>query len=804
MEFPYNKPLHRLTASIWLPDQFFMRRIFIPSLRPQCCCSQAVLALALSLPVLALAQDNAQSKPARADEKNEPTTIQAEQMTGRPDREVFLERDVDIVRGQTRINSDKATYYQEENQVEGEGNVRMLRFGDQYAGDKLKYNIDTGEGWLLKPKYKLIDSNAQGKGERADFEASDRATIKSGTYSTCEGPNPDWYVLADTLKLDSGTDTGNASKAVVYFMDTPILGVPTMSFPLSEGRKSGVLAPTVGTTSTGGLEVMVPYYFNLAPNRDLTLYPKIISKRGFQLGADARYMDQNYFGETKFEVLPNDQQSGPYQSTNRYAISSTHTQKLMPGLSFGWNLNKVSDSNYFSDFTNHFDGLANSLTGLSNASIATSAQRLLSREIGLSYAGANWSANARVTNYQVLQDTAAPLAEQLARPYERLPQLTFKTWGAARSGLDWGVDAEWTRFWLSDSDLRLNCDIKGQAYTGICGDRGDRMILKPHIAYSVLQPGYFITPKLSLHMTNYQLDNQLDGSRSLSRTLPTFSIDSGLVFERDTTLFGKKVTQTLEPRLFYVNTPYRDQSQFPNFDTAEPGFGFAQLFSENRFVGSDRISDANQLTAALVSRYLEPSGAERARFAIGQRFYFNNQRVYLDAPSTESRSDLLLAASGQWSQTLSLDSALQYSLSQHQVSSASVGVQWKPDYKQVLNASYRYLRSDADSDYVGINQINFSGQWPVANRWHAVGLISYSLPDRKVVQGLLGMEYNADCWAFRVVGKRVYTATDNAGSAIFVQLQLNGLSKIGTSALETLRKTIPGYQYQDPNTVPVW
>ena len=723
-------------------------------------------------------------------------------MTGRPDREVYLDRDVDILRGQTRINSDKATYFQEENIVEGEGNVRMVRFGDRYWGEKLRYNIDTGEGWLLKPKYHLLDNNAQGKGERADFESKERSTVKHGTYSTCNGDNPDWYLKADTLKLDQGTDTGNASNASLFFKQVPILGVPEMSFPLSEGRKSGFLAPTFGTTSSGGFEVMLPYYLNIAPNRDLTLYPKIITRRGFQIGADARYLGTDYAGETRFEFLPDDQKTG----TNRYAISSVHTQRLIPGMTLGWNLNHVSDNTYFSDFTNHFDGMATALSGLSNASLSPSAQRLLSREVGLNYAGSNWSANARVTNYQMLQDDL----DKIVRPYQRLPQLSFKAWRPSVSGLDWSVDTEWTRFWLSDSDLQNNLDtITATGLTpsvrGMFGDRGDRLILKPQIAYSLIQPGYFIKPKLSMHLTHYQLDNPLDSTRpnSLNRALPTFSIDSGLHYERETTLFGRHMTQTLEPRLFYVYTPYRNQSQFPNFDTAEPGFGFAQLFSENRFVGSDRISDGNQLTAALVSRYLERSGAERARFAIGQRFYFSDQRVSLETANVESRSDLLLAAAGQLSPTINIDSALQYSQSQHRVNSANVSVQWRPGYKQVFNASYRYLRSNSETDYVGIDQVTVSGQWPIANRWHAVGLVSYSLPDNKIVQGLIGFEYEADCWVFRLVGQRLYTATANAGSAIFAQLQLNGLSRIGTGALEALRKTIPGYQYQEPGSTSI-
>ena len=774
-----------------------MRRFFFNIAPTRTACAQAVLAVALSTPMLVFGQAKDTTRPTKAEEKKEPTAIGAEQMTGRPDREVYLDRDVEIIRGQTTINSDKATYFQEENIVEGEGNVRMIRYGDRYWGEKLRYKLDTGEGWLLKPRYKFKENNAQGKGERADFLSEDRAKVKEGTYSTCEGDHPDWYVKSKILNIDQGTDTGQAESATLFFKQVPILGAPSISFPLSEGRKSGLLSPTFGTTSTGGFEAMVPYYFNIAPNRDLTLYPKIISKRGVQLGADARYLDRNYAGETQFEFLPNDLITG----TNRYAISSVHTQKLTPDLTLGWNLNHVSDDKYFSDFTNHIDGMSNSLSGLTNGSMSPSAQRLLSRELGLTYSGSNWVANARVTNYQVLQDVLASPADQLVRPYQRLPQVSFKAWQPSVSGLDWGANAEWTRFWLSESDLQYNKYILDAA--GISSttrvDRGDRLMLTPQVSYSVMGPGYFIKPKLSLSMTHYQLENPIISGRPdmLNRTVPTFSVDSGLVFERETTLGGMKMTQTLEPRLFYVYTPYRDQHLFPNFDSAEPGFGFAQLFSENRFSGSDRISDANQLTAALVSRYIEPSGAERAKFAIGQRFYFRDQQVLLDSQTSESRSDLLLAAEGRLSSTVKLEGAVQYNQSQGQATSGNLGIQWRPGYKQVFNASYRYLRS-VDADYVGINQFNLSGQWPIANGWHAVGLVSYSIPDSKVVQSMVGFEYDGGCWVFRFVGQRVYTATSNAGSAIFAQLQLNGLSRIGTGAIEALRKAIPGYQYQEP------
>jgi LPS-assembly protein len=772
-----------------------MRRFFafLPLKRPFL--ASAVLGAVLMLHTHAISKEKkGQARPTKADEKNEVTTIQAEQMTGRPDREVFLERDVEIDRGQTKIKSDQATYYQEDNVIEADGHIHLTRFGDQFWGDRSRYNMDTGEGWLLNPRYKLILNNAQGKGERADFESSELSTVNEATYSTCNGDDPDWYLSASTLKLDQAGDTGEATAGVLFFKDVPILGMPYMSFPLSEGRKSGLLPPTFATSSTGGPEILLPYYFNIAPNRDFTLYPKYITKRGEQIGGDARYLDQNFSGETKFEYLRNDHET----KEDRYAISSVHTQKLMPGMTFGWNINHVSDDEYFNDYTTHFPGLASSLTGLVNAGATPSAQRLLSREVGLDYGGSNWAANLRVTNYQMLQDKEALPEDQIVRPYQRLPQLSYKMWHPSVSGFDWEAKGEWTRFWLNNDDLYAHRAMMNAAKRGEFGDTGDRMLVKPQISYSLIEPSYFIKPKVSVNAVRYQVENEWDGSRSMNMTVPTYSIDSGLIFERDASMFGNKLTQTLEPRLFYVYTPYRDQSFYPNFDTAEPGLTFAQLFSENRFSGSDRIGDANQLTAALISRFVEPSGAERARFAIGQRYYYDEQRVNLDAEhNSEKRSDLIAAASGTVVPTITVDSAVQYGQSDHKVTNTNATIQWKPGYKRVFNASYRYLR-DKPGEYVGIDQVNLSAQWPIFSRWYGVGLVSYSLPDSRVIQGLVGIEYNADCWVFRFGGQRIYTATDTAQSSYFAQLELKGFSKVGTSAVETLRRSIPGYQFQEP------
>ncbi len=709
------------------------------------------------------------AKRGKVDDPNAPVVARAEEITGSPDREINLLRDVELIKGQTRMTADTACFKAVENEVTAQGHVNMWRFGDRYKGDALQLNLDSGKGWVLHPEYRMELNNAQGRANRIDFIDEDVAVVADGTYSTCEGPNPDWYLKADTLRLDSGRDVGTAGKTVVYFKGVPIIGTPAMSFSLSGARRSGWLPPSIGFGSKGSGEAMVPYYFNIAPNRDLTLFPRMIFRRGLQMGATARYIGETaagpYNGETHAELLVHDRVT----NTDRWLVNSVHGQAVAPGLSYGWNVRAASDDEYPSDFSK---------------SISSSAERQLLRELRSDYQSQYWSLAARVQNYQVLQDPAAAANPALTvpRPYDRLPQINFHAGRYDVAGFDWAVDAELTRF----------------AHPTLV--RGNRAVLVPQVSYPFVRPGYFITPKVMLNASKYDIDatsaNPGAAGTSLTRVLPTFSLDSGMVFERDGKLFGKAVTQTLEPRLFYVRTPYKDQSQFPNFDSAEAGFNFAQIFTENRFIGSDRIADANQLTAALVSRYIEGNGAERLRLALGQRFYFNPQRVQLDpnAKLNQSRSDVLLAAAGRVADDWSFDSAIQYNASGHSVFSSNYGLQWLAGAKKVVNAEYRYQRDS-------FKNIDLSSQWPLSLRWYGVGRVSYSLRDRKVLESLIGLEYKADCWVFRMGAQRFVTAAQTTSTPVFFQLELNGLSKLGLgNPLESFYKSIPGYARLNPET----
>lgn len=710
---------------------------------------------------LAATPANKPQAPLTADKKavdpsTLPTVIQAETMNGEPDRIVRMENNVVVTRGDTKLTAERASYLQIEDQLDASGNIELQRGADCYTGQIIRFALESGVGFVLKPSYFIARNNGQGKADRIDFASEERSTITNGTYSTCQGLDPDWYLKAETLNLDTGLDTGVAGKSVLYFKGVPIMATPgwmDFSFPLSGARHSGILPPTIGHSNKGGIEFGVPYYFNIAPNRDLTLRPKMIARRGLQLGVEGRYLGETYAGETAVEGI-----SDKLTNTTRYAINSIHNQKLTPEAVFSWNLNRASDNDYPADFSN---------------STTKTAQRLLLREVGLDYYGSIWNASLRSTSYQVLQDPSAPIT----LPYERLPQLSFHAGQHDVVGLDWSVDALLTRFWHP---------------TLI---RGNRAVINPQVSFPIIQPAFFAVPKFSFHATQYELDNPLQGQHShYQRTVPSVSLDTGLIFERQASLLGEGMTQTLEPRLFYVKTPYRDQTALPLFDTALADFNFAQIFSENRFTGHDRIGDSNQVTAGLVSRFIENDGTERFKFALGQRFYFNTQKVSLDGKDNPSRSDLLLAGNGQISNSLNVEAALQVSQSDRQSVRSSYGIHWQPAEKKVLNLQYQFQREV-------LKQLELSGQWPISHRWYAVGKSNYSLLNRKLVEGLAGLEYRADCWALRFVAHRFATTTLNNNSGIAIQLELTGLARLGfgSNPIETLKKSISGYQPSTTN-----
>ena len=704
---------------------------------------------------------------------NSPVKLEAQQINGRPDRTITLEKDAKVDKGNSHIEADDIYYDIVDDKVKALGHVFIDRAGDKFTGNQLQLKMDTGIGYMDSPVYLLLRKNAQGRAERVEFESQDSATVLGGDFTTCEGPDPDWYLKSSKLSLDNDSGKGIARNAILVFKGVPIAGTPYISFPLAEERVSGFLAPTFMTSTTGGLEVTTPYYVDIAPNRDLTLYTHYISRRGLMLGGEARYMDREYAGQTKAEYLNSDAVTGE----NRYIISSQHRQNFGSGLTFNSNLNAASDNGYPNDFPFSL--------GFSNPGTS---RRLLLRDAVVNYADVDQRAMFRVTDFQVLQDVNAPIAI----PYARLPQLTYQKFNYYDNGLSLELNSDFTRFSHATGFQGATQVVKN----------ADRMVLNPRMTYRWQRPGAFIKPSLSLHMTNYNLDQIPYATMTApARAIPTASLDSGLIFERDASFFGRDATQTLEPRLFISHTPYvkQDLTLYPNFDSAEADFNYAQVFRENRFVGHDRVGDASTVTTALMSRYLEIEGQERLRVAVAQRFSFADPRVILGDPAaqtsttSDTKSDILLLSSGRVTKELRLDANFQYSQSNQIFNRVNFGTFWQPEPMKVLNVQYR--RDIRSTDPAANFEIfDISGQWPLSARWYGVARLNYLIKEQDIGQSLIGAEYRADCWIFRFVGQRTPTAQGVINTTVFLQLEFNGLSSLGSNPLTALRANVPGYQ----------
>lgn len=707
-----------------------------------------------------------------SDRKSAPVYVTADDIQGQTEVLTVAKGRVELVKADSRLHADMLTYSELEDEMEATGNVRLTREGEEMSGPHLKLRLGESVGAFDQPTYRIAQSPASGfnagkpvagygNAEKLEFEGPDHYKLTDATYSTCRpGNDQDWFARVANLSLDYEANRGQAESATVFFKGVPILYAPSMSFALNNERKSGLLAPTLGGTTNAGFQYIQPYYLNIAPNMDATIAPRLMTKRGLQLQGEFRYLGQGYQGQMGAEYLAHDQIS----NTARNAFSILHIQNFTNRLSGSLNVSHVSDYDYFNDLS----------TQLSN--IATTN---LLRQGQLTYAGDWWNVGVLAQRYQTLQNPSLPV---VVAPYARLPQVTLN---AIRPDLPFGMQFNLQSEYVSFSN-------QDPAMV-----QARRTVVYPQLSLPFQTAAFYVTPKIGVHNTHYDLDNPGGTSSRISRNLSIFSVDSGLVFERDTSVFGKSMIQTVEPRIYYLRVPLRDQSAIPVFDTAVADFNFAQIFSENYFSGNDRIADANQLTGAVTSRLLNPvDGSEVAKVMLGQRWYFSDQSVTLPGviPRSGHLADYLGAVTAPLAQNTYFDGAFQYNPRDKRMERFNSGVRYQPGLGKVLNVGYRYFR---DSQTIGnpnaLDQFDVSGQWPLSGGWSAVGRYNYSLREKRGVETVAGVEYNESCWAFRIVTQRVATAVSGVNSALFFQLELNGFSRIGSSPLQALKRNVPGY-----------
>ena len=717
-----------------------------------------------------------------------PTFVFGESLVGSPDRDLVVQGRAELRRGDTVIKADRMEYDWPSDLAKASGRVWINRAGNVYEGPSLEIKLDSFAGFFSEPRYQFLRNQAHGQADRVDFIDDQHAVIHNASLTTCPrlpGPSwvPDWILRATTISLDTKEDVGSAQGALLSFKGLPLLPIPYLSFPLGDARKSGVLPPTLGLDNVNGAEVALPYYWNIAPNRDATLTPAIMSKRGINLASEFRYLEPDAAGQLRFDWMPVDL----LRDDRRWGLAFEHKAMLRNPLVSAWtdgaaaltlNLNRVSDNNYWRDF--------------SRAS-ASLTRRLLSNDASLAWSNGNFSNSVRAVKWQTLQDTGS----RITPPYDRFPQLTTRYARSDVGGFDYSVEADYTRFQaLRSLTLQPNAE---------------RMFSLIQVSRPWLGAAGFITPKVQLHLSNYKFDEPLaTGSHTFTRIVPSLSLDSGLVYERETSYFGRRLRQTLEPRAFYVNTPYRDQSVLPNYDSGTNDFNFATIYTENAFVGNDRISDSNLLTLGVTTRLLNPeTGAEVARFGVAQRLRFRDQHVTLlatDPVASDRISDVLLGASVNWDPKWAFDSTVQFNPTTQQSVRSTIGGRYNPGPYRTVTAAYRYQREASE-------QIDLGWQWPVNDlwgdrgkdlgagqgqgpgRWYSVGRLNYSLRERKLVDAVIGFEYDAGCWLGRAVLEKLQTSESTATQRIMFQLEFVGFTRLGVSPLKTLKENVPSYQY---------
>lgn len=737
-------------------------------------------------------------------ENASPAFIMADQIEGRTDELTVAEGSVEVRKLDSQLFADRVDYRPLEDEVDAVGNVVLLQYDDEMRGPHLRMKLSEKIGFFEEVDYKVkrevpnrfyqslpvlgavgtntAISNAPmmlhvpsgydmqptlparrpsemyGHSRKIDFEGENKLTLNDATYSSCKPGKTDWYMRADDFHLDYDSEDGEGRNATLYFKDVPVFHTPYVSFSLNNHRKSGFLSPSFSASTKNGLDLTLPYYWNLAPNYDLTLFPREIAKRGLQYGSEVRYADHNFSGTTRLEYLPDDQLA----KRDRWAYNLVHVHNLGQGLSASLNLNGVSDNTYWGDLSSR---------------LLQTTQTQLPKQLSLGYSpGSWWSSSLTWLRYQTLQTDPT---QTITRPYFLEPQINFTGRLPDLHSTDFTLLGQYSQF------------------THPTLVEGGRAFVYPQLSLPYFHPAFSITPKIGLHATQYALHNQVAGQpSSISRVIPTLSVDSTVVFERDMQWLGRDHVQTLEPRLYYVNIPYRDQSRIPVFDSGLADFNFAQIFTENRFAGYDRINDANQLTAAVTSRVFDAtSGAERFKVMFGQRYYFRDQRVVLPGETLTAKkfSNSLLAFNGLILPKTYLDSALEYNNREGRTDRFSIGSRYQPDNAKVLSASYRFVRNGVAGVTTQVKQMDLAGQWPISDRWYAVGRYNYSLRDKKLLEAVAGVEYNAGCWAARLVAQRLEAVAGTPNTTVFFQLELNDFASIGSNPIQLLRRSVPGF-----------
>lgn len=670
---------------------------------------------------------------------------------------------VEVRRGDQQLEAEEVSYDRGSGMARASGGVLLRQPGLRLLGRAAEVSLISRQGHVDDAHYRFIGTNARGTAERAEIKGPTLARFENITYTACPPDSNAWELQADELEIDRAQGTAVARHAKVRVGGVPVLYSPYLSFSLDDRRKSGFLLPSLGNSNKLGVDVSAPIYLNLAPNMDATLIPRLMSKRGAMLGGEFRFLTSSETGKFSGEVIPDDREHP--DDGARGGLSFEQRGHFGRRWATDVNIDWVSDDSYLEDF---------------GRELSVTSTRNLEQRGDLYYAGGHWRVLGRLQGFQTVDNSIAPQN----RPYERLPQLLYvydrmNLW----QRMDFRLEAENVFF---EHDHKVH---------------GNRLAFRPAASLPLRRSYGHLIPRATLNHASYWLTDQEPGlSDNPSLTVPSFSLDGGLVFERGLDWFDAAATQTLEPRLFYLYTPYEDQDDLPVFDSAELDFTFASLFRDNRFTGRDRIGDANQLTLALTSRTIDDDdGRELFRGSVGQILYFQDRRVQLggveEADDRSAMAGELAARLGDhWSSRASI--FWDPNRSAEQMRRSSAGFYYHTPEQHLINLTYRLNRSDLDDD-TDFEDTDLSFLWPVNPRMKLVGRWLYSLRDDKTMEAFAGVQYGQCCWKVRALVRSFVNSSDEEPNLSFMlQLELASLGAFGNDIEEFLERGVYGYEVE--------
>lgn len=677
--------------------------------------------------------------------------LEGDQVDYQKDELVILRGHAQAKQGKRAVFGDELRYVKKTDEIEATGNVSLYsEWGDHVTTDHLKLQVPTQIGTMDKADFQIADrrrvsrdkskANVFGRGssEKARFEGEGVMRLQNAKFTTCVKGQDDVILSASEMVLDRTIGQGEAKNATLRLFGVPVFYFPWVSFPISSERKSGFLYPSFGFKDNSGFMLSVPYYFNIAPNYDATVWGRWFADRGVQAAGEFRYLTEQAEGIASAEFLPSDKVFGD----DRYAASWHHEHQFSERWDGLVDAAHVSDSRYLEDFRNNLN-----LTSTSYIPQLAQAR----------YIGPWWNVTGRVTAYETVDD----LVLEENEPYSRLPQLLFRsTFPAGPYQLRYGLDAEAVNF---DHEVLV---------------KGARLDATPYAKLPLREPWGFVEPKVSLRLTGYNLDNQAEGSDdSPTRTVPIFSVKSGLFFERETSIADVPFFHTLEPELFYVYVPFENQDDIPNFDTGVVNYtNFSNLFLENRFHGADRVGDNNQVTLALTSRLIDDDGREWLRGRIGQAYFLEDREVTrkpdtVDTTLTDSTTDVLGEVLARITDRWRGRAFLSYDDEDGSIRNARLDAIYHQGTRSFVDLGYYYSRD-------GQEQLILNGEWPLAARWHLMFSEHYSLDASQNLDTSIGVEYNACCWMARAYAQYRVESDGETRNALIFEFELPGFGRV--------------------------